>query len=93
MRLMYLLVAAMIATTPVYAQEVAITPSDTMQSILAAQKGKRVTVRLGSGQELTGTIREASATLVVIGAITGREFFDAVVPLTEIEAVLIRTKQ
>ena len=74
------------------AQDVTISPNDTTQSVLAAQKGKRVTVRLRSGQELTGTMRDSNGKVAVIAAITGREFFDAVVPLDAIEAVLIRTK-
>jgi hypothetical protein len=72
---------------------VSITASDTTQSILAAQKGKRVTVRLRSAQEMTGTVRDATAKLVVLGAVAGKEYFDAVVPLESVEAVLIRTKQ
>jgi len=75
-----------------FAQDVAISPNDTTQSVLTAQKGKRVTVRLRSGQELTGTMRDSNGKVAVLGAITGREFFDAVVPLDAIEAVLIRTK-
>jgi hypothetical protein len=75
------------------AQEVSISANDTTQSVLAAQKGKRVTVRLRSGQEITGTVRDATAKLVVLGAVQGREFFDAVVPLEAVEAVLVRTKQ
>lgn len=78
---------------PALAQEVSISASDTTQSVIATQKGKRVTLRLRSGQELTGTVREATARLVVVGAVSGREFFDAVVPLEAVEAVLIRTKQ
>jgi hypothetical protein len=74
------------------AEEVGIAATDTTQSVLAAQKGKRVTVRLTSGQELTGTVRDANAKLVVVGSVSGREFFDAVIPLEAIEAVLIRTK-
>ena len=34
-----------------------------------------------------------SAKLVVLGGLTGREFFDAAIPLEKIEAVLVRTKQ
>ena len=75
------------------AQDVSISAGDTTQSVITAQKGKRVTLRLRSGQELTGAVREASARLVVLGAVSGREFFDAVIPLEAIEAVLIRTKQ
>ncbi len=77
----------------VLAQEVSISVSDTTQSVVAAQKGKRVTLRLRSGQEFTGTVREATARLVVLGAVSGREFFDAVIPLEAVEAVFIRTKQ
>ncbi len=76
-----------------FAQEVKISASDNTQSVVTAQKGKRITLRLRSGQELTGTVREATAALVVLGALTGRDFFDAVIPMEAVEAVLIRTKQ
>ncbi len=75
------------------AQDVTVSASDSTQSVLSGQKGKRVTLRLRSGQELTGTVRDATAKLVVVGAVSGREMFDAVVPLEAVEAVLIRTKQ
>lgn len=75
------------------AQELSIAEADTTRSVLAAQKGKRVTLRLQSGQELTGVVRDANATLVVLGALTGREFFDAIVPIDTVEAVIVRVKQ
>ena len=78
---------------PAAAQELNVTPNDSVQSVLAAQKGKRVTLRLSGGQELTGTLREATAMLAVLGSLTGREFFDAAIPLDKVEAVLVRTKQ
>lgn len=83
-----------LAAAPVsLAQELRIGANDTVQTVLAAQKGKRVTVRVRSGQELTGTVRDVSGRLVQLGAISGREFFDAVVPLDTIDAVLVRTKE
>jgi hypothetical protein len=75
------------------AQDVNISAGDTAQSVITAQKGKKVTLRLRSGQELSGSVRDANAKVVVLGAVTGREFFDAVIPLEAVEAVLIRTKQ
>ena len=75
------------------AQGLAVAPSDTIQSVVSAQKGKRVTLRLRSGQEFTGTLREATDRLAVLADLAGREFFDAVVPLEAIEAVIVRTKQ
>jgi len=78
---------------PALAQEASIGPNDSIQSVLAAQKGKRVTVRLrGGGQELTGVVRDANTRAAVIGALAGREFFDAVVALDAVEAVIVRTK-
>jgi cyclopropane fatty-acyl-phospholipid synthase-like methyltransferase len=66
--------------------------ADTVESVLRAQKG-RVTVRLRSGQELTGTVRSVDVRLLHLGSLTGREFFDAVVPMEAIEAVIVRTKE
>jgi hypothetical protein len=81
-----------LSALPAQAQELSVSPSDTIQTVLAARKGKPVTLRLSGGQELTGVLREATGKLVVLGGISGREFFDAVIPLEKIEAVLVRVK-
>lgn len=80
------------ATALAASAELRVTPSDSVETVLAAQKDKRVTVRLRSGQEITGSVRSVSSKLVQLGAVTGKEFFDAVVPLEAVEAVLVRTK-
>ncbi len=74
------------------ADEIRIGGSDTVQSVLTSLKGKRVTVRVRSGQELTGTVREINARLVQLGGLSGKEFYDAVIPLDAVDAVLVRTK-
>jgi hypothetical protein len=74
------------------AQELSVAAGDSIQNVLAARKGKQVTVRLAGGQELTGTVRDATAKLLVLGALSGREFFDAAIPLERIDAVLVRAK-
>ena len=84
--------ASFLTALPAQAQELSVSANDSIQTVLAARKGKSVTVRLGGGQELTGTVREATGKLVVLGALSGREFFDAAIPLEKIEAVLVRTK-
>ena len=91
MRLAALLCLALLCSAAA-AQEVTITAADSMQSVLTAQKGKRVAVRTKSGQELTGTVRDVNGKVAVIGAPTGREFFDAIVALDSIESVQVRTK-
>ncbi|MCB1896159.1 MAG: hypothetical protein H6945_10520 [Zoogloeaceae bacterium] len=74
------------------AEPVTISPSDTTQSFIVAHKGQRVMMRLRSGQEMSGTIRDASERLLVLGEVAGREFFDAVIPIDAIEAVLVRVR-
>jgi hypothetical protein len=74
------------------AAELKVAASDTVESVLAAQKGKKVTVRLRSGQDTTGTVTMVTPRVVQLAAIAGKEFFDAVVPLEAIEAVYVRTK-
>ena len=86
-----LLAASILLALPVQAQELVITANDTVQTVLSARKGKAVTLRLTGGQEITGTVRDASTRMVVLGALSGREFFDAAVPLEKIEAVIVRT--
>ena len=74
------------------AAEINLGKTDTIESVLRAQKG-RVTVRTRSGLELTGTVRSVDSRLVHLGALQGKEFFDAVVAVDSIEAVLVRTKE
>lgn len=84
--------ALVTTAAPAAAQSLAVTAKDTVQTVAAAQKGKRVTLRLRSGQELTGVLRETTERLIVLGELSGREFFDAAVPVEGVEAVLVRTK-
>lgn len=80
------------ATFAVSAADLKVGASDGVQSTLAGQKGTRVTVRTRSGQEITGAVREVNANVVQLGAVGGKEFFDAVVPLSAIDAVYVRVK-
>jgi hypothetical protein len=80
------------AAIPAGAAELRIAGNDTIQGVLAAQKGARVTVRVRSGQDITGVVRDVNQRVVQIGAVSGREFFDAVVALEAVDAVLVRTK-
>ena len=88
-----LLVAAIASTTlPAAAADLTINAGDTVETVLAAQKGKKVTVRTRSGQEMTGSVKTVTNRVVQLSTLAGKEFFDAVVPLDAIEAVLVRTK-
>ena len=74
------------------AQPLAVGADATVEKVLVAQMGKRVTLKLGPGDELTGTVKLVTPKVVHLGEIAGREFFDAVVDTTRIVAVVVRTK-
>ena len=92
MRLIAVSLLSCVLAAPSFAQSLQVSPADTTQSVALAQTGKRITVRLRSGQELTGTVRDVTDRLLVLGEVSGRKFFDAVVPLEAIEAILVRTR-
>lgn len=87
-----LLLSLGLVSAPCAFAQLSVAPSDSVETVLAAQKGKRITLRLRSGQETTGTVTSVSAKLVHVSAVVGKEFFDAVIPLDAIEAVFIRTR-
>jgi len=66
---------------------------DSVQSMLAGQKGARITVRLRSGQEFNGIVREVNARALHLGTLGGKEFFDAVISIDAVEAVFFRVRQ
>ena len=67
---------------PGHAADLKINPGDNVEAVLTAQKDKRVTLRLRSGQELTGVLKMVSPKLVQLSVLGGREYFDAVIPAT-----------
>lgn len=93
MRSFLIALLCLTGATQALAQSPEITPQDTTQTVIAAMKGKHVTLRLRSGQELGGKVGETTAQLIVLQAIDGREFFDAVIPVDAVEAVVVRTRK
>lgn len=86
-------ILAMTLAVTASAAPLAVAKGDTVASVLSAQQGKRVTVRLASGEELSGKVATVGDGVLHLGELAGREFFDAVIPLTGIEAVIIRVRE
>lgn len=78
---------------PALAEPPAIKAGDTLPSVLESYQGKRVAVRLQSGDELTGKVRAVTKDVLHLGELTGREFFDAVIDLHKVSAVVVRTRE
>jgi hypothetical protein len=75
------------------AEDISIKAGDTLQSLLEVQKGKKVTVRLSGGEELTGTVTTVTKELLQLGKLSGKEYFDAIIDVTKITAMIVRTKE
>jgi hypothetical protein len=67
--------------------------ADTIKSVLEAQRGKRVSVVLNNGgQEITGVVSTVGDSVVHLSELSGRDFFDAVVTLDRISAVIVKVR-
>jgi hypothetical protein len=64
----------------------------TVKRALETFSGKAVTLRLDSGDELSGKVAQVGDFAVHLSALTEREFYDAVISLDRIEAVIFRTR-
>lgn len=76
----------------VHAGELDISGGDSLARVLALQKGGTVTVQLNSGQEITGKVKNVTEDLAQLTELNGKEYFDAVIVIDEIAAVVVRTK-
>ena len=65
---------------------------EVIKSALEQQIGKRVKVKLESGQDLDGKVAKVGSHAVQLVELTGMEFFDATVKLDEIAAVIVRVR-
>lgn len=63
-----------------------------MKEILASYEGKRVAVRLDSGEEVEGIVTTVGDQLVHFSKLSKRDFYDAVVRLDKINAVIFRAR-
>jgi len=85
---------ALTLTTPTFAddQPLPVQGNQPIRETLQKKTGARATVQLISGQELSGKIAEVGENAVHISELTGKEFYDAVIRLDHISAVVLRMR-
>jgi hypothetical protein len=64
----------------------------TVKDILTENIGKRVIVRMDTGDNLEGTVSKVGDSLVHISKISGKDFYDAVVRMDKISAVMFKVR-
>ncbi|HEU4684572.1 MAG TPA: hypothetical protein VFS39_08745 [Nitrospira sp.] len=65
---------------------------DALRHVLEQQVGKRVKVKLISGQELDGKVQKVGAQAATLSELGGMDFFDATVRLDQVAAVLVKAR-
>lgn len=65
---------------------------DTVKSVLERSVGQTVGLRVGAGDELRGKVAKVGDRVVHLSELSGREFFDAVVPIDSISAVIVKAR-
>ncbi|MCP5169472.1 MAG: hypothetical protein H6999_06905 [Hahellaceae bacterium] len=76
----------------VSAEALSMSETETVTTLLVTRKGTAVTLKLSSGQEISGKVKAVNKNLVHIANISGKEYFDGFIPLSKIEAVEIRNR-
>lgn len=87
-----LALAGSLALTAMAAEETRALPpvGENVKIMLDASVGRPVTLLLASGQEISGTVVKVGDHVVHLSRIAGRDFYDAVVVLDRVNAVLFK---
>jgi hypothetical protein len=78
----------------VQAQEktIAFHDSQNMAEALKPHMGQNVVLMLHSGKEIQGKLEKVGANLVLISKLTGKDFYDAVIRIDQIEGFQLKVR-
>jgi small nuclear ribonucleoprotein (snRNP)-like protein len=69
-----------------------LTPSYGIKEVLTGYVGKRVALRVEGGEEIEGIVTKVGDHLVHVSQLTKRDFYDAVIRLDRVSAVIFRVR-
>src|SRR3982074_3325125 len=87
-----LLIFFLLATAGWAESTIDLQPNDTIQTVLQRQVGQPVELRMKSGEKLGGKLEKLNEKVAHLTQLTGAEYFDAVVAVENIAAVVVRAK-
>ena len=86
------LLAALLGSSARGEDKLELRKTATMREILAERVGKRATLRLQSGEDLNGTVVAVGDSLVHLTRLAGKDYFDAVVSIDRVSAVVMQMR-
>jgi hypothetical protein len=86
--------AVALVAAPLRAQEVKLSVEGNapVRDTLKSRVGAKVVLRLVSGEEIGGTVRQVGDAAVQLSELSGREFYDAVIRMDHVSAVIVRVR-
>lgn len=92
MKTLHLAILATAMTLSAHANTLAPAKDSHQAAMLQSQSGKQVELILKSGQSIGGKVAFVGDNVVHLTAITGKEMFEATISISDISAVVVRTK-
>lgn len=90
--LLFLVSVALSAQFAFAEGKVDLKPGDNVRGVLERFSGAQVEVRLRSGDKLAGKLVTVGENAIHLSSLAGMEFYDAVVSIEDISAVIVRAK-
>jgi hypothetical protein len=82
--------AGLVTRTMAQNSQIDLNSPDSMRQTIEQHAGKRVKLKLLSGQDVEGVVAKVGSQAVSLTELTGMEFFDATVRIDQVAAVIIR---
>jgi hypothetical protein len=82
--------AGLVTRTMAQNTQIDLNNADSMRQAIEQHAGKRVKLKLISGQDVEGVVAKIGSQAVSLTELTGMEFFDATVRLDQVAAVIVR---
>lgn len=100
MKIRFILVTTVFVLTSILAPQIllasdpsfSIQKEQTIRDILENQVGHYVKVKLDSGEELGGMVKTIGANVLHITELSGRDYFDAVIRIESIDAIIVKAR-
>ena len=87
------ILAFCLLTAQLFAEDTKFDINAGIREILKDQVGKRVSIRLDAGEDLEGTVLKVGDQLVQISKLSRRDFYDALVRIDRINAIIIKVRE
>ncbi|KJU85999.1 hypothetical protein MBAV_001815 [Candidatus Magnetobacterium bavaricum] len=87
---MLVLVVLLLGLGGVYASDNKV---GTVKDVLSERIGKRVLLKMDSGEALEGTVTSVGDQVVLISKLTGKDFYDAIIRIDKINSVVFKARE